>query len=271
MPQPIQSPESSPIHVLQLTDSHLFADEQGSLFGLNTRDSLRHVIALARREQPRVDLLLATGDLSQDGSEASYACFRQLTAPFGAQARWLPGNHDDRTAMSLATAGADLLQTVTDIGHWRVIMLNSQVAGATFGLLDDKQLTALSKALQEAPDRHCLIALHHQPVQIDCAWMQAIGLRNADALFKLLEGYPQVRALLWGHIHQEWDQQHGGVRLLASPSTCIQFAPGSEDFTVSEQKPGYRWLRLHADGRLETGVSRAEDYEVLLDFAGPGY
>ncbi|KTC63185.1 hypothetical protein AO262_22830 [Pseudomonas fluorescens ABAC62] len=46
------------------------------------------------------------------------------------------------------------------------------------------------------------------------------------------------------------------MRLLASPSTCIQFAPGSEDFKVSEQAPGYRWLRLHGDGRLETGVER---------------
>ncbi|CAG8864056.1 3',5'-cyclic adenosine monophosphate phosphodiesterase CpdA [Pseudomonas fluorescens] len=271
MPQPIQPSESSPVHVLQLTDSHLFADAQGSLFGLNTRDSLRHVIAQARREQPRVDLLLATGDVSQDGSEASYAWFRQLTEPLGAQARWLPGNHDDRAAMARTAQGADLLQEVTDIGRWRIIMLNSQVVGATFGWLAEGQLASLDRALREAPDQHCLIAMHHQPVPIDCAWMASIGLRNADALFTVLEGHPQVRALLWGHVHQEWDQQRGGVRLLASPSTCIQFAPGCEDFTVSEQKPGYRWLRLHADGRVETGVSRAEDYEVRLDFNGPGY
>lgn len=271
MPQSIPSPDPSPVHVLQLTDSHLFADEQGSLFGLNTRDSLQHVIAQARREHPRVDLLLATGDLSQDGSDAAYACFRQLTEPFGAPARWLPGNHDDRAAMARIAQGTDLLQAVTDIGQWRIVMLDSQVVGATFGVLDEKQLAGLDQALREAPDRHCLVAMHHQPVPIDCAWMAPIGLRNAGALFEILEGYPQVRALLWGHVHQEWDRQRGGVRLLASPSTCIQFAPGSEDFTVSEQQPGYRWLRLHASGRVETGVSRAREYEVRLDFNGPGY
>ncbi|MCY1185550.1 3',5'-cyclic adenosine monophosphate phosphodiesterase CpdA [compost metagenome] len=58
---------------------------------------------------------------------------------------------------------------------------------------------------------------------------------------------------------------------MATPSTCIQFAARSEDFQVSEEHPGYRWLRLHADGRLETGVERALDFEVQLDFDSPGY
>ena len=40
------------------------------MLGLNTRDSLRHVIEQVRREQPRIDLLLCTGDLSQDASVA---------------------------------------------------------------------------------------------------------------------------------------------------------------------------------------------------------
>ena len=61
------------------------------------------------------------------------------------------------------------------------------------------------------------------------------------------------------------------MRLLASPSTCIQFAPGSEDFNVSTEAPGYRWLRLHADGRLETGVERVKDFAFTVDYASNGY
>ncbi|MCY1451598.1 3',5'-cyclic adenosine monophosphate phosphodiesterase CpdA [compost metagenome] len=57
-----------------------------------------------------------------------------------------------------------------------------------------------------------------------------------------------------------------GVRLLASPSTCIQFEPGSEDFKVGEQAPGYRWLRLHPDGAVDTGVSRVSDFEFTIDY-----
>jgi Icc protein len=108
-------------------------------------------------------------------------------------------------------------------------------------------------------------------VEIGCAWIAPSGLHNADELLRRLRSYPQVKALLWGHIHQEWDEVRDGIRFLATPSTCIQFAPRSEDFKVSEEQPGYRWLLLHADGRLETGVERARDFVVTLDFDSPGY
>lgn len=261
----------APLHLVQLTDPHLFADPAGAMLGLNTRDSLRHVIAQVRREQPRIDLLLCTGDLSQDGSAASYAAFRQLTDELGAAARWLPGNHDDARLMAEVTAHSALMQAVTDIGAWRVVMLDSAVPGATHGQLAAAQLALLDAALASAGDRYCLVCCHHQPVDIGCAWIAPIGLRNADQLLARLAQYPQVKALLWGHVHQEWDEVREGLRLLASPSTCLQFAPGSADFQVSEQQPGYRWLRLHADGRLETGVERARDFQVSLDFDSPGY
>ena len=266
MPQPDQS---RPVHVVQLTDAHLFADPAGSMLGLKTRDSLRHVVAQMRREQPLVDLLLCTGDLSQDASVASYEAFRELTAPFAAPTRWLPGNHDEARVM--AQVAPELVQAVTDIGAWRIVMLNTAVPGATHGLLEDDQLAVLETALREAGERHCLVCFHHQPVDIGCAWIAPIGLRNAQALFDIVEGYPQVRALLWGHVHQEWDEVRDGRRLLATPSTCIQFAARSEDFKVSEEQPGYRWLLLHADGRLETGVERVKGFAFTVDYASNGY
>lgn len=267
MPQPLNS--QSPLQVVQLTDAHLFAGAAGTLLGLNTRESLEHVIGQVRREQPGIDLLLCTGDLSQDASVASYEAFRELTAVLGAPARWLPGNHDE--AQVMAKVAPELVQAVTDIGAWRIVMLDSAVVGATFGLLAEGQLALLDEALSTAGERHCVVCCHHQPVDIGCAWMAPIGLHNADELLRRLQGYPQVKALLWGHVHQEWDEVRDGIRLLATPSTCIQFAPRSTDFKVSEEQPGYRWLRLHADGRLETGVERARDYLVKLDFDSPGY
>ncbi|MDH0305192.1 MULTISPECIES: 3',5'-cyclic-AMP phosphodiesterase [unclassified Pseudomonas] len=267
MPQPLTP--ASPVHVVQLTDAHLFADPAGGLLGVKTRDSLAHVVDQVRREQQRIDLLLCTGDLSQDASVASYQAFRDLTATLGAPARWLPGNHDEARVM--AEVAPELVRSVTDIGAWRIVMLDSAVIGATFGLLAADQLVVLDEALATAGDRHCLVCCHHQPVDIGCAWIAPIGLRNADELLARVKRYPQVKALLWGHIHQEWDEVRDGIRFLATPSTCIQFAPRSEAFKVSEERPGYRWLRLHADGWLETGVERALDFEVRLDFDSPGY
>lgn len=271
MSRPSSLASDRPVLLVQLSDSHLFAEEDGKLLGMDTCDSLAKVIERIQTEQPQIDLILASGDLSQDGSLASYQRFRDLSAQLNAPTRWFPGNHDELPAMQQACAGSDLLQPVVDLGHWRIILLDSSIPGAVPGYLADDQLELLERALSEAPERHHLVCFHHHPVSIGCRWMEPIGLRNPEALFAVLERHPQVRAVLWGHIHQEFDQQRGGIRLLASPSTCVQFAPGSEEFQVDTTAPGYRWLRLHADGRLETGVSRVTGIHFEVDYSVKGY
>ncbi|MET1077512.1 MAG: 3',5'-cyclic-AMP phosphodiesterase [Pseudomonas sp.] len=271
MPSSPLSLADDAVLLVQLSDSHLFAAADGRLLGMDTQDSLQRVIERVLEEQPKVDLMLASGDLSQDGSLASYERFRSLTAAIPAPARWFPGNHDELPAMQAACAGSDLLEPVIDLGGWRIVLLDSSIPGAVPGHLAEAQLQLLEQALSTAPERHHLICFHHHPVSIGCRWMAPIGLRNPDALFAVLDRFPQVRALLWGHIHQEFDQQRQGVRLLASPSTCVQFAPGSEEFQVDTESPGYRWLRLHADGRLETGVSRVTGIHFDVDYTIKGY
>jgi Icc protein len=257
--------------LVQLSDSHLFAETDGALLGMNTRDSLQKVIELVRLQQPRIDLIIASGDLSQDGSLESYQLFRDLTGQLDAPARWIPGNHDEPQIMAEAAVQSALLESVVDVGNWRVTLLDSAVPGSVPGYLQDEQLQLLARSLSEAPERHHLVCFHHHPVSIGCAWMEPIGLRNPEALFAVLDRFPQVRAVLWGHVHQEIDQDRNGVRLIASPSTCIQFEPGSDDFKVGEQAPGYRWLRLLPDGLIETGVERVTGFDFQVDYGSNGY
>jgi Icc protein len=262
---------ADPALLVQISDSHLFAEADGTLLGMNTRDSLQKVIELVRAQQPQIDLILATGDISQDGTLESYQQFREQTGQLDAPARWIPGNHDEPRIMAEAAVQSALLEPVVDIGNWRVTLLDSAVPGSVPGFLQDEQLQLLAQALSEAPERHHLVCFHHHPVSIGCEWMEPIGLRNPEAFFEVLDRFPQARAVLWGHVHQEIDQMRNGVRLIASPSTCIQFEPGSEDFKVGEQAPGYRWLRLLPDGRLETGVERVIGFEFQVDYGSNGY
>ncbi|GAB6388401.1 3',5'-cyclic-AMP phosphodiesterase [Stutzerimonas marianensis] len=263
--------EKDSVLLVQLTDSHLFGNPGGKLLGMDTADSLQRVVDLVLAEQPGIDLVLATGDLSQDGSLASYERFRTLSERIQAPARWCPGNHDELAIMREASRDTDLMQPVLDIGAWRVVMLDTLVPGSVHGMLREDQLQLLDRALGEAPDRHHLICLHHHPVTIGSRWMDKIGLRNRDALFEVVDRHPGVKALLWGHIHQAFDAAREGVRLLATPSTGVQFTPGSEDFDVDTRAPGYRWLRLHADGRLDTGISRVVGIDFEVDYSVKGY
>ena len=79
-------------------------------------------------------------------------------------------------------------------------------------------------------------------IPMNSLWLDGVSLRNSDKLFKAIEPYENVRCLVWGHVHQEMDSYRNGVLLMSSPSSCIQFAPGSVDFKVDDQPPGYRWL-----------------------------
>jgi Icc protein len=72
-------------------------------------------------------------------------------------------------------------------------------------------------------------------------------------------------------VHQNFDSERRGVRLLASPSTCIQFQPQSTEFAVDDAAPGYRWLNLYDSGRIDTGVARLTDFSAPLDRGSAGY
>jgi Icc protein len=98
-----------------------------------------------------------------------------------------------------------------------------------------------------------------------------MAVDNASGFFSIVEKHPQVRGILWGHVHQEFDGMHRDIRLMSSPSTCIQFLPGSEDFAVDNATPGYRWLKLHPDGRIETGVERLAALPGDINMASNGY
>lgn len=270
MSRTVATHSSDPV-VIQVTDSHLFAAEQGSLLGVCTLDSLKAVVDLAAREQPDAALVLATGDISQDGSPLSYQHFLQQMTALPAPMVWLPGNHDERATQQVLPQGQDNWCKVLDLAGWRVVMLDSSVPGAVHGQLSPQELQLLESALESADARHVLVCLHHPPVASGCDWLDRISLKNADEFFACLDRFPQVRAVLCGHIHQEQDQLRNGVRIMTSPSTCIQFLPNSEDFALDTRAPGYRWLRLQADGRLETGVSRVAEGLFVVDQSQSGY
>lgn len=265
------SDPGSPLRVLQLTDPHLMADPSGALLGVNTRDSLDAVIAHIKQSRITPDLILATGDLAQDGSPEAYQVLKHKLQQFDCPALWIPGNHDNASHLRAAVAGTPADQRSLVMGGWLFILLDSAVPGKVYGELAASELAFLQGQLAAHPGMPTLVALHHHPVDIGSDWMARIGLRQPEQLWAALGQSEQVRVLLWGHIHQEWDTYQGGMRLLATPSTCIQFTSGSRRFAVEDIAPGYRWLELYPNGNLQTRVERATEFRFELDSDSTGY
>ena len=68
----------APAMLVQLTDSHLFGEPDTAMLGVNTDASLRAVLRQIEADGKHPDLLLATGDLSQDGEAAAYRRFAAI-------------------------------------------------------------------------------------------------------------------------------------------------------------------------------------------------
>ena len=238
------------MRILQITDTHLFPDADERLAGVDTRASLAAVLDAAFAEHTP-DLLLATGDLAQEPATAAYEQLRaEIARRYSGPLCALPGNHDEpeQVAERLAVAPVTL-------GSWTIVPLDSHVPGEERGELSAAELERLERTLQEVATEHVLVGVHHPPLEVGSP-LDHGRIGNGAQLLARLAADERVRGVVFGHIHREVDLRIGNLRLLESPSTCVQFKPLTTAFALDTQPPGYRWLVLADDGTIRTRVAR---------------
>lgn len=264
-----------PIQLVQITDTHLYGKPSGTLLKMNTHESLDYVVDLVKGNEARIDFILATGDIAQDASPSAYEHFIKTMAELDAPFSWIPGNHDKPSVMEEVGADRGYCEKKVSLNNWHILFLDTSVEGQVHGRLSDAELDFLLASLDSAETDpaidHVMVCLHHNPTKGNAGWMKDIGLHNGTAFFEVLSGHDKVRCVVYGHIHQELDYRHEGIRCLCTPSTCIQFKPNVNDFALDKTNPGYRMLRLHANGDIDTCVYRVEGFEFEADFNSTGY
>lgn len=265
------------VRILQVTDTHLFADTANTLLGINTHKSYHAVLDAILEQNLPIDLIVATGDLVQDQSPEAYQHFAKGIERLPAPCVWLPGNHDYQPAMvsSLKLAGISSAKEILIGDEWQILMLDSQLQDVPHGELSEQQLEWMKSCLDKRPQRITLVMLHHHPLPSGCTWLDQHSLRNSHILADYLKGYPQVKVMLCGHIHQEMDEYWHGIRLLATPSTCVQFKPHCTNFALDTVAPGWRYLELSINEKgerhISTQVCRLNTKEFSPDFDSDGY
>lgn len=264
------------MRIVQVTDPHLFADPSAQLLGVNTALSLESVLNTIKAVHYPADFMLATGDISQDYSGESYHNFVRAITPLNFPCHYLPGNHDDPRIMRLNMQGPNIYgQQRILAGSWQIIMLDSTVRGKPGGHMADSEIDMIKSAVADQPDRHTLLVMHHNPILVKCQWLDQHCMDNGSDFIEQVSQIPQVKGLLWGHVHQQLDKKHlgphGEISLMATPSTCIQFKPLSSYFALDALQPGYRLLELKADGSMLTNVYRVPGDKFFPDRSAKGY
>lgn len=246
------------IRIVQLTDLHLYKQRDGVLAGVPTWETFAAVQQQVRDNHADFDYLVLTGDLAQDEARETYEMMREALGDWVGRCRIIPGNHDDPVHLravfpELFDAASASLNFSLTCGDWQVIGLDSQVIGEINGRVGPAQLEWLQKQLRERPS--ALVFVHHPPLPIDVAWLDALGMNEAGPLVSLIAHSPQIKIVCAGHVHQEWHSRIGDADVHTTPSTCVQFGSRSEK-SFDTRAAGYRTITLQADGRYTTEVHR---------------
>lgn len=233
----------STLRILHLSDTHLFGDDARHYGVIDTAANLRRALEHVADEQ--LDLIVCTGDVSEDGSVASYQLALQHLEPWaqarGARLVFAAGNHDERAAFrevlgagqpGAAAApfepngtGGQLTDTpiasVASVNGWRTIVLDSSVPGAGYGALDPAQLDFLADALATPAEHGSVLVMHHPPVAAQTDLLQALALDDAAAaaLWNVLSG-TDVRAILCGHYHLPIVETVDGITVVVAPGVA---------------------------------------------------
>lgn len=253
------------LRILHLSDTHLTGDGALHYGTVNTREHLRRVLAMV--EHRSIDLIVCSGDVSDDGSIASYELARDVIGDFaarkfasGAAAAADPTATPDARAASLpvvfAMGNHDLLdpfeqvlgpaQRVLHVNGWRIIVVNTAVPRAGYGELGAEQLEFLRHVLHGHVSDHAaqhptgqqgdvsaphgsIVVMHHPPIPAQTDLLQALNLDDQDArtLAEILAG-SDVRAILSGHYHQAITELFAGVPVIVTPGVANLSRPVSD-------------------------------------------
>ncbi len=245
-----------PVLLAQLSDLHIGANENG----VDPVPHLEAVVEAVRSLPNRVDAVLVSGDLTDDGAEAGYRMARELLGRLDAPLHVLPGNHDDRgrlrEAFDLPGEASDPVRYSASIGELRLVVFDSNVPGQDPGRYDAEQLQWLDEELGAQPERPTLLALHHPPLATGIEEWDGINLEpgQREPLAEVVARHPQLRAIVGGHLHRVAASALAGVPVLAVPSTYLQARPDFETEGVElVPHPGFA-LHVLRDGELASQV-----------------
>lgn len=240
------------LRLVQLSDCHLLADSTRSYRGIDPWANFQRVWQAARAWKP--DIVLLTGDLREDSSTLPYEHISRLLGnevPLLA----LPGNHDDPSVMKKWFPLGPWEGILShELAHWQLVLLDSTTPGRVDGALTGKILRDVGQTVARGKAPHVLIALHHQPVSVDSPWIDRWPLRNPGPFLELIDGEDRIRCVVWGHIHQCFEEKRGETHLLGCLSTAANTVGGTRKFVHDKKGPGCRWLILEPGGGIETGV-----------------
>jgi Icc protein len=155
------------VGVLQVSDIHVTSSghPQGAP---DPEQRLDAVLAAAVAQFGEPDLVVASGDLTDDGSADACARLAERLQTLGAPVLAVAGNHDDPAVVTAAFG-----EPVASVGGWQVIGVDTSRPQQIHGSVD---VSAERTRFERLDERPALVVLHHPPTSPSThEWFQLEG------------------------------------------------------------------------------------------------
>lgn len=241
--------ENTFFRIGQISDIHLVAGKPEK-DGLNSVESFER--ALSDAEKRNLDLLVFSGDLTEDSSKEEYDLFFKIVGNYSGSWCMIPGNHDNSEDLAkfspfpLRVDGGEIFYRRT-VNGFPFFFLDSSA-----GTISKRQLEWLKSESAKETGEIFLFA-HHPPCLCGHLFMDSrYALRNWKEVGETLDGIGNLHSIFVGHYHSGMTIDRGaGQTVYVTPSTQMQLDPESSEFHILSRIPGWRLIE-YSNGKLFT-------------------
>jgi len=225
--------------IAHISDPHI--SEPGTLtYGYAPMaDHLAKCIAHLNQQQLQPDLVLISGDVTNDFNLEQAEHAAQILAGLNSPYYLVPGNHDDRDILWQVFGGKacpahrdGFIDYVIEGYNLRIIALDTLQRGKSAGCFSSAQADWLRACLATGGTKPSIIFMHHPPIKLGVPETDEDLFIGSNLLGDIVQDYPNIQRILCGHVHLTTHSAWRGTIVSTAPSQGMQLT-----LDLTQQKP----------------------------------
>ena len=144
------------MRIIQISDCHIKNNEEDLVYGPNPRNRLESVINIEKN----FDIVILTGDISDDGRIDSYQYVANLFEKMNKKIYFINGNHDLKENLNSVFSKRKFFHQLNEllIDNWLFIGLDSCIESKDHGFLPEHEMQKLEYLIHKTKKlNYCIV------------------------------------------------------------------------------------------------------------------
>ncbi len=239
--------------IAHLSDLHICSAPDTIIYGVNPYENLKRAVSVLK-EKLDLDLVVITGDISNDGSKRSYEIADEVLSSLGFPVFVLNGNHDNAEVLlkehcsKMEYAPSFMLSGLQFISL-NTVALSDDGTNRSRGVLSESEFTRLSDSIAKSSAQ--IVVLMHHPATLTGSWMDRRILDDRERFIDSVTSSDKVVAVLSGHNHYATHEQIKECLFSSAPSVSTSFDINLKPFEEANT-PGFSIITIEPIVKIET-------------------